>query len=103
MQVRHDPVEEGHKRQLECVRQYMAKKSIPSDLHARVIRYCEFQHTKNRQNAVSQGCDLVPIPLCHPQLLNPYALHYAPTLSHITFLALPTADRAHPVFVTRLR
>jgi hypothetical protein len=55
MQVRHDPGEEAHKRQLECVRQYMAKKSIPSELHARVIRYYQFQHTRNRQSAVSQG------------------------------------------------
>jgi hypothetical protein len=55
MQVRHDPVEEEHKRRLECVRQYMAKKSIPSELHARVIRYYQFQHTKNRLSATSHG------------------------------------------------
>jgi len=33
----------------------MAKKSIPSELHARVIRYYQFQHTRNGQSAVSQG------------------------------------------------
>ena len=56
--VRRDPVEEAHKQQLEGVRQYLLSKSIPHDLHDRVIRYFEFQYQKNRQNALTQGVEL---------------------------------------------
>lgn len=63
-QVRQDPLEETHKQRLESVRQYLTNKSIPSDLHARVIRYYEFQHSRNRQNAMSAGCEPDPPKAC---------------------------------------
>jgi hypothetical protein len=55
-QVRRDPVEDAYKKRLDSVRQYMISKSIPSELHERVVLYCQFQHRKNQQNAVSQRC-----------------------------------------------
>jgi hypothetical protein len=64
-QVRHDPVEEAQKRQLESVREYMTRKSVPSELQARVIQYYQFQHSKDRQNAMSEGCE--PDPPWHAQ------------------------------------
>ena len=56
--VRRDPVEEAHKQQLAGVHQYMMSKSIPYDLHGRVIRFFEFQYQRNRQNALTQGVQL---------------------------------------------
>ena len=55
-QVRRDPVEDAYKKRLDSVRQYMISKSIPSELHERVVLYCQFQHRKDQQNAVSQRC-----------------------------------------------
>ena len=74
-QVRQDPLEETHKQKLESVRQYMTRKSIPSDLHARVIRYYEFQHSRNRQNAMSAGCEPDPPKACAPVLQRAYPLY----------------------------
>jgi hypothetical protein len=54
--VRRDPVEDAYKKRLDSVRQYMITKSIPSELHERVVLYCQFQHRKDQQNAVSQRC-----------------------------------------------
>ena len=57
--VRRDPMEVAHKERLEALQLYMQAKHIPEDLYDSVMRYCEFQYNKNRQNDSSSGSDLV--------------------------------------------
>ena len=56
--VRTDPVEVAHKERLEGLRLYMESKHVPDDLYEVVIRYCEFQYKKMRQNDFSSTNDL---------------------------------------------
>ena len=57
--VRRDPMEVAHKERLEALQLYMQAKHVPEDLYDSVIRYCEFQYNKNRQNDSSSGSDLI--------------------------------------------
>ena len=40
---------------------YMEKKHVPEDLFETIMRYCQFQYNKNRQNDSSSGDDLVSL------------------------------------------
>ena len=57
--VRRDPAEVAHKERMEALKIYMESKHVPEDLHENVIRYCQFQYSKNRGNDSSSGNDLV--------------------------------------------
>jgi hypothetical protein len=56
--VRSPPMEVAHKERMEALRLYMQKKQVPEDLHDTVMRYCEFQFNKQKQNDSSSGNDL---------------------------------------------
>jgi hypothetical protein len=48
--VRRDPMEVAHKDRMEDLRKYMSNKNVPDDLYESVIRYCQFQYSKNKSS-----------------------------------------------------
>jgi ankyrin repeat protein len=56
--VRRDPMDVAHKERMEALEVYMRGKRVPEDLYETVMRYCNFQYNKTRQNDAG-GNDLI--------------------------------------------